>query len=215
MSQQITLTIDGQEITAQPGDKVLWAALANKIYIPHLCAIEENHTPFASCRLCFVEIKGYPSPVTACTETVQPGMAVTTRSPRVDRLVRTGFEMLMTNHRLECNICPANHSCALQRIARERGLSLKPKELPLLERNLPVDDSAPGIIYDPNKCVLCGRCVWVCKTRGAGILGFARRGFDRMVTTFRDAPLAESNCNYCDVCAGVCPVGALTIKCMS
>jgi formate dehydrogenase major subunit/NADH-quinone oxidoreductase subunit G len=212
MIQTITFTIDGKVITAKPGEKILWAALANDIYIPHLCAIEENHTPFASCRLCFVEIEGYQRPVTACTETVQQDMAVNTRSPRVDRLVRTGFEMIMTNHRLECKKCPANRSCELQRIARERGLKLKPKDLPLLEKNLPVDDSAPNITYDPNKCVLCGRCVWTCKTKGTGALGFARRGFDRMVTTFRDVPLAESNCNNCDACAGACPVGALSVK---
>ncbi len=212
MSDKITFTIDGKEITAEFGEKILWAAQANGIYIPHLCAIKENHTPFASCRLCFVEIEGYPRPVTACTEQVKQGMSVTTRSPRVDRLVRTGFEMIMSNHRLECKTCPANRSCELQRIARERGVKLKPSTLPLLEKNLPVDDSSPHILYDPNKCVLCGRCVWTCRNRGTGVLGFARRGFDRLVTTFRDTPLSESDCSECTACTEACPVGSLSVK---
>jgi len=212
MSQKVTLTIDGREISAPVGEKILWAALENGIYIPHLCAIHENNTPFAACRLCFVEVEGYPRPVTSCTKPVAEGMAVSTRSERVDHLVRTGFEMLMTNHRLECKVCPRNRSCELQRIAQERKLGLRPKRLPVLERNLPIDDSAPNIIYDPNKCVLCGRCVWTCRIRGMGTLGFAYRGFDRMMTTFMNAPLGESNCSACAACAAACPVGSLSLK---
>ncbi|MCL6610186.1 MAG: (2Fe-2S)-binding protein [Peptococcaceae bacterium] len=212
MSGKVRITIDGKAIETAAGEKILWAALDNGIYIPHLCSIRENHSPFASCRLCFVEIEGYPGPVTACTEGAAEGMAVRTRSERVDRLVRTGFEMIMSNHRTECGVCPKNRSCALQKIAKERGLRLKPGRLEKLDRNLPVDDTAESIIYDPNKCVLCGRCVWTCKKTGSGTLGFAKRGFDRMVTTFLEAPLGESGCSGCSACAEACPVGALALK---
>lgn len=212
MSEIVTFMIDGREVSAPAGEKILWAALDNGIYIPHLCAIHENGSPLAACRLCFIEIEGYPRPVTACTETVAPGLVVNTRSPRVDRLVQTGFEMIMSNHRLECKTCSRNGSCSLQKIARERGLRLKPRDLPVLQRNLPVDQSSAKIVYDPNKCVLCGRCVWTCRHKGRGILGFAHRGFDRMVTTFGEAPLGESGCDDCISCAEACPVGALTLK---
>ena len=211
MGERVLLTIDGKEVSAPVGEKVLWAALQNGIYIPHLCAIHENDTPFAACRLCFVEIKGYPRPVTACTETVAVGMEVSTRSERVDRLVRTGFEMLMSSHRIECKVCPRNGTCALQQMARERGLRLKPKRLPPLEKNLPVDETAPGVTYDPNKCVLCGRCVWTCRSLGTGALGFAYRGFDRRMTTFMGAPLGDS-CGHCTACASACPVGSLSLR---
>lgn len=212
MSKKVLLTIDGKEISAPAGEKVLWAALENGIYIPHLCAIQDNDTPFAACRLCFVEIEGIPRPVTACTQPVSDGMVVITRSEQLDRLVRTGFEMIMSNHRIECKNCPRNRSCELQRIARERNLKLKPKRLPALGKNLPVDDTAPDITYDPNKCVLCGRCVWFCKSQGTGTLGFAYRGFDRILTTFLNTPLGESNCSACGACAGACPVGSLSLK---
>lgn len=212
MSGKVKVTIDGKLIETTAGEKVLWAALDSGIYIPHLCSIRENHSPFASCRLCFVEIEGYPRPVTACTEGAADGMVISTRSDRVDRLVKTGFEMIMSNHRTECRACPKNGSCALQKIARERGLRLKPKRLQKLDQDLPVDNTSEYILYDPNKCVLCGRCVWTCRNTGSGTLGFARRGFDRVVTTFLGLPLGESGCKGCTACASACPVGSLSVK---
>ncbi|SHJ04667.1 2Fe-2S iron-sulfur cluster-binding protein [Desulfofundulus thermosubterraneus] len=208
----VTLTIDGRTVQAREGEKLLWAALENGIYIPNLCAIPGVKHPAAACRLCFVEIRGYPRPVTACTEPVVEGMVVSTRSPRVDRLVHTAFELLLSNHHLDCASCPRNRSCELQRIARERRFPLRVKRLRKLERNLQVDDSSPVVRYDPGKCVLCGRCVWVCREKGTGVLGFAGRGFERRIATFGDVPLGQSGCNGCGECTRVCPVGALTGK---
>lgn len=212
MSEKVTLTIDGKQITARAGEKLLWVALDNGIYIPHLCAMREHLSPFAACRLCFVEVEGKPGPVTACTEPVYEGMTVKTRSEQVDRLVRTGFELIMSNHRIDCKNCPGNGRCELQKIAKERKMPLKPQNLPRLDKELPVDDSQENIIYDPNKCVLCGRCVTACRKEGEGVLGFAHRGFDRVLTTFGDIPLGETNCNSCGACTRVCPVGARTLK---
>jgi len=213
MGDKVTITIDGQKITAVEGEILLWAALENGIYIPHLCAEQEvDGTPHASCRLCFVEVKERPAPVPSCTVPVSRNLVVNTRSERVDALVAAGFELIMSNHRLECKNCPANGKCELQRIAKERKLKLKPQNLPVLDKNLPVDDSADRIIYDPNKCVLCGRCVRACRTGGSGILGFTQRGYDRRVTTFGDAPLGDSGCTGCGECATACPVGAMSLK---
>ena len=210
---KINLTIDNKPISASEGDILLWAALDNGVYIPHLCAHrEESEHPSASCRLCFVEVQGRPVPVPACTVRVSDGLVVNTRSDRVDALVAAGFELIMSNHRLDCKNCAANGSCQLQQIARERKLRLKPRNLPALARNLQVDSSADGIIYDPGKCVLCGHCVRACRSNGNGVLGFTRRGYDRIVTTFGDAPLGESGCNSCGACAEACPVGALATK---
>lgn len=212
MAETVTITIDGRQIQAAPGEMLLWAALDNDIYIPHLCANREEAHPTASCRLCFVEVEGRPAPVPACTLPVTEGLVVKTRSPQVDSLVAMGFELLMSNHRLDCKNCSANGNCELQRIAKARKLRLKPKNLPVLDKNLPVDDSAASIVYDPNKCVLCGQCVRACRKSGNGTLGFAQRGYLRVVTTFGNVPFGESNCTNCGACVEVCPVGALAQK---
>jgi len=208
----VSLTIDGKEVRVAEGDKVLWAALGNGIYIPNLCTIRDAFQP-ADCRLCFVEIEGYHQPVTACTEPVREGMVVNTRGAKALRLARTGFELLMSTHPVDCAHCLKNRSCELQKIAAHLGCKLKTKQFRKLERKLPVDSSSPVLTYDPNKCVLCGKCIWVCRERlGIGVLGFARRGFERMVTTFADEPIGKYECQGCGECVLVCPSGALVLK---
>jgi len=207
------LTIDGKKIEAAPGEKVLWAALDNDIYIPNLCAIWERSEPFASCRLCFVEIEGKDMPVTACTIPVAEGMVVNTKGTKEVRLARTALELLLASLPVDCANCPKSGSCELQRIAKHLGVKLKTKKFRKILPELPIDSSSPLFIYDPNKCVLCGRCVWVCQEKlGKGTIGFAHRGFRRMVTTFGDEPMGSSSCRDCSECVAVCPVGALVFR---
>ena len=209
----ITLTIDGKTIKARAGEKLLWAALENGIYIPNLCAIRDKPESNASCRLCFVEIEGEKGPVAACTVEVTDGMAVNTRGEKALALARAGFDLLMASHALDCAHCPANGDCELQKIAKALKRSLKPKRLRLLPRDFPVDDSNTLFTLDNNKCVLCGRCVWECKKlKEKALLGFAHRGFDRIVTTFADEPIGAERCLDCGECVKVCPTGALAFK---
>lgn len=209
----VSLTIDGKQIRAVEGDRILWAALDNGIYIPNLCAIRERSEPFASCRVCFVEVEGIDMPVTACTTPVTEGMVVNTRGPKALRLARTSFELLLSNHPVDCAHCPRNGSCELQKIAKQLGVKLKTKRFRKVLRNLPIDSSSPTFVYDPNKCVLCGKCVWVCEDElGIGAIGFAHRGFQRRVTTFGDEPIGRSSCQGCGACVDVCPAGALAFK---
>ncbi len=209
----VLLTIDGKKVTAREGEKILWAALDNGIYIPNLCALRDKEEPAAACRLCFVEVEGCSQPVTACTETVDEDMVINTKGPKALRLVRTGFELLMSSLPVDCAHCAKNTLCELQKIAHHLGVKLKTKRFKKLLRELPIDSSSPVFIYDPNKCVLCGRCVWICRERlGIGALGFAHRGFERVVTTFGDEPIGESKCRDCSECVVACPTGALTFK---
>ena len=87
----VSLTIDGKKITAKAGEKILWAALANDIYIPNLCAIKDKPEPNAACRLCFVEVEGEDEPVTACTREVKEGMVVNTKGENALNLAQAGF----------------------------------------------------------------------------------------------------------------------------
>jgi bidirectional [NiFe] hydrogenase diaphorase subunit len=211
--KSVSLTIDGKKITAKPGQKILWAALENGIYIPNLCAMKDKPEPDAACRLCFVEIEGKAEPVTACTQEVANGMVVNTRGEKALSLVRAGFELLMASHPVDCAHCPANGDCELQKIARHLKVSLKTKRFRKLLRELPVDDSNPLFTYDPNKCVLCGRCIWVCRQhRETAIFGFAHRGFERVLTTFGDEPIGGDRCLECSKCVEVCPTGALAFR---
>ena len=137
---------------------------------------------------------------------------VNTKDPAALRLAKTAFELLMATHALDCAHCLANKNCELQNIAHHLRISLKPKRFRKLLHDLPIDDSHPEIIYDPNKCVLCARCIWECRQRSNGILGFAHRGFERVVTTFGDEPMEKLGCGSCVECVSVCPTGALAPK---
>jgi formate dehydrogenase major subunit/NADH-quinone oxidoreductase subunit G len=209
----VSLTINGQEIRALESETILWAALDNDIYIPNLCAIREKSEPFAACRLCFVEVEGKDNPVTACTTPVTEGMVVNTQGAKALRLACTALELLLASHPVDCAHCLKNGSCELQKIAEHLGVKLKTKRFRKILPELPIDSSSPLFIYDPNKCVLCGRCIWVCQEKlGKGTIGFAYRGFRRMVTTFGDEPIGRSRCQNCSECVAVCPVGALVFR---
>lgn len=209
----VSLTIDGIPVKAKKGEKVLWAALDAGIYIPNLCAIREAEQPFAGCRLCFVEIEGRPAPVTACTEEVAEGMVVHSKTPRTERLRRTAAELLIAAHHVDCRACAKNRHCELQKIAAALGLKLKPQRFRKTVKSLPIDSSNPFFLYDPNKCVLCGKCVWACSERsGADAIDFAFRGFDSVIRPFASQPLIASRCESGGECVAICPVGALVAK---
>jgi bidirectional [NiFe] hydrogenase diaphorase subunit len=210
--KSVTLTIDGKRVTTPAGEKVLWAALDNGIYISNLCGLRQNPEPLTACRLCWVEIEGRNGFVTACTETVTDGMVVNTKGDGSLRLAKRGFELLMASHALDCGHCLKNGDCELQKIAHHLHISLKSRALRKLTRDLPADDSQALFTYTPDKCVLCGRCVWTCRKLGNGVLGYSHRGFMRRVATFGDAPMGASACNGCLECVAVCPTGALVSK---
>jgi bidirectional [NiFe] hydrogenase diaphorase subunit len=208
----VELTIDGQKVRAEAGEKILWAALAAGIEIPHLCAIKEAEPPLGTCRLCLVEVEGR-GVVASCVEPVREGMVVHTDGERALALRRRAMELLLADHPLLCKDCPKKGKCDFLQLSIAMRVK-RPKQLrPFPREDLPVDASHPAIIFDPNKCIRCGRCVWVCKERVHEVpFDFIKKGYEMRLATFLNRPLAETTCTGCGECVAVCPVAALCFK---
>lgn len=212
--EKVKIIIDEKEISVNKGEKILWVALDNGIYIPNLCAIREREIPFGGCRLCFVEIEidGRKKIVTSCSEPVREGMKIKTATEEVNRLRKTAFELLMTTHEIDCPNCSKRKTCELLKIASYLKMKIKPKRLKALERNFSVDFSHPLFGYNPNKCINCEKCIFMCQKYGKGILNFVNRSIQTRVSTFWDIPLSLTDCSACLECVKVCPAGALFEK---
>jgi NADH dehydrogenase/NADH:ubiquinone oxidoreductase subunit G len=205
-----TITVDGRQIEAEEGANLLKTCLENGIYIPNLCYLEQRPSPTASCRMCFVRIEGEPRPVASCTVSVREDMVVQTDAEDVRRLQRAALELLLSVHDVACKSCPANRKCALQDIARFLKVGLKPRRLPRQLRAESIVSDHPCIDYHPNRCVLCGKCVAICRNRKElPHLAFAGRGFSTLVSAFG---AQETECESCLACIDICPVGALVVR---
>ena len=214
MPEIIPIQVDGKKLDVGPGANLLAACLANGIYIPHLCYLEAVQPAPASCRLCFVEIEGRERPVPACTLTVEAPLTVSTDSPAVRRLQKAGLRLLLSVHRVDCKNCPANRRCELQRIARFLKVGLNSGKLVRRLKAPEIDPSHPCLDYYPNRCVLCGKCVHVCRSLHKDVvLSFVRRGFETAVGCYGHAVSQSTACCLdCRACADVCPVAALLPK---
>lgn len=209
----VKLIVDNKGIETEGGATVLQACLDNEIYIPNLCYLKEMDNPPGSCRLCFVEIDGHSQPITSCTAKAKEGMVVRTSTEQVRRLQRSALKLLLSVHHVDCQHCPAHRKCELQRIAKFLHVGLKLKGLGQLEREAKAWQDHPCLEYVPNRCVLCGRCVFVCqKENGQALLSFAKRGFNTVISFFGEEDRARAICKECYACAEICPVAALLIK---
>ncbi len=207
------ILVDNKEIDADEGVSLLRACLDNDIYIPNLCYLESMDKPSVSCRMCFVEIQGEQQPVASCAVPVQDGMVIKTDSEPVRRLQRVALELLLSVHHVDCANCPANKRCELQRIAKFLKVGLKPKRLERHLNKTEVVEDHPHLDYFPNRCVLCGKCVFVCgKNEKQACLTFAKRGFETVISFSGEIDASRLICEQCNACIEVCPVGALTIK---
>lgn len=210
MVEWLNLTIDGQGFTVPKGSTVLEACRMHDILIPTLCQDPEL-TNAGACRLCVVEIEGMRNLPPSCVTQVTQGMVVQTQTGRVRTARKTILELLVANHPLDCMTCQKMGDCSLAQYAYEYGVS--GKEYTGTKREIPLDDSNSFILRDPNKCILCGKCVRACEEiQGRSVLDFFKRGFDSQVGPAFEVPYAESDCVFCGSCVSVCPVGALTEK---
>jgi predicted molibdopterin-dependent oxidoreductase YjgC len=203
----VKLTIDGKAISVPKDATILDAARLADISIPTLCH-HPKLSPFGGCRLCIVEIKGVPRPVTSCTTPVSEGMEVTTSTPQIEDLRKTVLELILSDHPNDCMVCEKAGSCSLQELAYEYGV----REIPFAgERRIyEKRDGNPFIERDLEKCIMCGRCVKVCdEVQGVEAIDFGYRGFQSKISTSYEDDL---DCEFCGQCVSVCPTGALTGK---
>ena len=209
--QMVNLTIDGKQIQAPAGSSVLEATRSAGIYIPTLC-YHPDLRPEGACRLCMVEASGARTLVASCVYPVSEGMVVKTNTSKVREARKTVLELLLTNHPKDCLCCQKNGDCELQKIAADLGvrkLRFEGGET----RARTIDNSNPSLVRDQEKCILCGRCIRVCRdVQGMSVYSFAGRGFNTMVSTAFEHDLLNSACTYCGQCADVCPTGAIVEK---
>ncbi len=206
MEKLVKLQIDGKEVRAPAGMNLIDAAQLVDIHIPNLCYLK-GMKGVGACRLCLVEVEGMKAPVIGCNTKVREGMVVSTQTERVRDIRRFVLDLILSIHPLDCMTCTKAGICKLQEYAYEyelKGTSFTKKKM-----GYPIDQINPFIRRDPEYCILCGRCVRVCKEQGTNVLDFIGRGINAEIGTPYHRPLRMSECTFCGSCIDACPVNAL------
>ena len=208
--ETIKLNIDGRDIKTQSGKSVLEASLEAGIYIPFLCYHPDLGTT-GDCGLCVVEVEGNEELVISCNTKAAAGMAVRTKSKRIAEARRQAMERILVGHPADCGTCVKYLNCELQSLKQYISEEEYKPQGPA--RLFAVDNSNPLFTIDPNKCVMCTRCIRACKDlRGVGILVEKTKDEEKYIGTENGLSLADAGCRFCGACAEVCPSGAIMDK---
>jgi formate dehydrogenase alpha subunit len=203
----VNLTIDGKDVAVAEDTTILEAAARLEISIPTLCFLKKV-SPTGACRICSVEIEGVERPMTACDTPVKEGIRVTTRSDRLTVIRRKMVELLLVNHPLDCPVCDAGGECDLQDVCYE--LDVVRQEYAALLEKRPVRYDWSLLESDPNRCILCEKCVKVDhEIVGADAIAVVNCGEASVIDTKAGGPL---NCEFCGNCIAACPTGTLISK---
>ncbi|MGI6488217.1 MAG: NADH-dependent [FeFe] hydrogenase, group A6 [Syntrophothermaceae bacterium] len=199
--------IDGIQVSVPDGSTILKAAQVAGLHIPTLC-YHPDQAVKANCRICVCEVEGQRLLQAACSQPVWDGMEIKTHSPRVLEARKTILELILAHHPQDCLNCIRNQNCELQDLANEYAIRDNPFEQ--MVRGLPQDRSTPSIVRDPDKCILCRRCIEACSVfQSVDALGLENRGCQAMVVPSLGKDLLDSPCVMCGQCIHACPVGAI------
>lgn len=204
----IQIEVNGKKIEAFEGETILTALNRNGIKVPTLCHMK-NFIPTGACRMCVVEIEGNPKLVSSCSFPVYNDMKIHTHSPRVAESRKTIIELLLSNHPDDCLYCVRNSNCELQSLAKE--YHVVERRIRGKKNSFKIDHSGTSIIRDPEKCILCGRCIRICEeTMGVSCIDYINRGSQTVIGTTLKKAINTSSCVNCGQCVMVCPTGAIT-----
>lgn len=207
---KLNIKINGMDYSVESGTTILDACRENGIRIPTLCYLK-NVNQIGACRVCVCEVKGARSLVAACVYPIErEGTEIFTNSPKVIKSRKTTVELLLSNHNNSCNSCVRSTNCELQALAQELGCDENAYHG---VKNTYEEDVTPYLIRDNSKCILCRRCVAVCKNlQHVAVIGVNHRGFRTDVGSAYERSLNDVPCLACGQCINVCPTGALREK---
>jgi NADP-reducing hydrogenase subunit HndD len=206
MTDMVNLTIDGKPVSVPKGTTVLEAARQVGVNIPTQCYLKGINV-IGACRMCVVDV-GARSLQAACVYPVSEGLKVVSNSAKVRESRRTTLELILSNHEHQCFTCVRSDNCELQKLANDHNIKEIRYKGEMLE--FPIDESSLSVVRDPKKCVLCRRCVSMCKNvQTVSAIETNERGFKTIVTSPFNMALAATPGVNCGQCITVCPVGAL------
>jgi bidirectional [NiFe] hydrogenase diaphorase subunit len=207
----VTISFDGVDVQAYRDESILQCARRHSVDIPSLCFLE-GLSVWGGCRLCVVEIAEDHRLRPACATTIVADMEITTDSPRLRAYRKSIIELLFAEGNHVCAVCVSNGKCELQSIAERCGVDHIRYEQQAPVR--PVDASHPKYVFDPNRCILCTRCVRVCdEIEGAHVWDVGQRGQQAELVTDMHQPWGSStSCTWCGKCVAVCPTGTLSYQ---
>ena len=209
-TKKISLFIDNIPVTVPEGTTIMAAADTLGIRIPRLC-YHPSLSIEGACRICVVEIEGRNNLVAACAYPVEEGIRVKSISPKLRRIRRDIVELILDNHPMDCQTCERDGNCELQRAAYSLGVRYR--HFIGERKKYNKDLSSASVIRDPNKCILCERCVRVCEeVQGVTAIGNAHRGFKSVVVPALEQDFADSICVNCGQCINLCPTAAFLEK---
>jgi len=203
--EKITITVDGKPLEVKKDANLLDELLANRVKIPHLC-YDSSLGSIGACRMCLVKIEGKRGFIPSCCTQIEEGMVVTTEDEELESLRKSVLQMIIA----ECG----------EEIQQSRDIrywmhryKIKENRFKLSKKEEAVDDSDEVLIRDPNRCILCGRCVRACaKLSGQKVINFANRGSATVTITGLNESFANADCAHCLACAHYCPTNAITPK---